>query len=112
MWLVFLVTGLPGAVWIWPALRVPKLWFSLCLASLLGTAVWLGLDLQDFLARTERPSRAGVRILYVLLRETDMPAIPFAIGCLAAGLFSRRGRQLESCENRAQSEEHPAVSTG
>lgn len=84
-------------------LRVPKFWFRLGLVSVLGTAVWIGLDLREFLTRAAQPSKAGVRILYALLRETDMPAVQFTLASFSAGLFSRRSRQLENHDEDLQS---------
>ncbi len=90
-------------------LRVPKFWFRLGLVSLLGTAVWIGLDLREFLTRAAQPSKAGVRVLYVLLRETDMPAVQFTLASFAAGLFSRRSRRVEYHDKDSQSGKRSAT---
>ena len=88
IWFVSLVPGLLGAVWIWTPLRRPRLWFSVGVLTIASTAIWLGLDLREFLATGGSSSKAGVRLIYTPLRATDLPVIPFATGCLTAGLFS------------------------
>ena len=108
MWFVSLVPGLLSAVWIWPRLRVPRFWLTASVVMFLATTVWLGLDIQKFLDRGGSSSKAGVRLLYKLFRETDRPVIPIATGCLVAGLFSLRKRSATS-GNKARTEEHPST---
>ena len=88
IWFVSLVPGPLGSVWIWTPLRRTRLWFGVGVLTIASTAIWLALDLREFLATGGSSSKAGVRLIYTPLRATDLPVIPFATGCLTAGLFS------------------------
>jgi len=90
IWFASIVPGFLAAVWIWPALRIPKFWFSLAVATLLGITVWLAIDIHSFLDGGGQESKISIRLLYTPLRETDVPAVPLAFGFLLAGLCSKR----------------------
>ncbi len=76
-----------AAVWIWPKLRIWKVWLVVCLLATLGTVAWLLSDLNGFEAGA-KSSNLGMRLLYVALSETDKPLIQLALGSCFATLFS------------------------
>ena len=90
IWLSIIVPLLVAAVWIWPKLRSPKVWFALFLFVSLATVIWVGNDLLRFLELKGTWGQAGLRTLYLLLSEPDKPALQLIIGFVLAGLFSLR----------------------
>lgn len=100
IWFSFIVPTLVAAVWIWPKLRIPKLWFGLCLATLIGTTIWLGSDLYGFVGDGGGAVDLPRRLLYVILSETGKPVLPLALGSCLAGLF---------CWNRSKQDNAPTA---
>lgn len=79
-----------AAVWVWPRLRKPKVWFGLFSVTLIGATIWLGMDLHEFVDTQGTSEKAGVRLLFTLLSATGIPVVPTAMGSLMAGLISWR----------------------
>ena len=93
MWFAWMVPGMLAAVWIWPRLRVTKIWFGLFLLVLVGTTLWLGLDLRQFFA-TDKPLELGsVRLAYSLFTASDTPVLPLMLGSLLTGLVCLWGNR-------------------
>lgn len=88
-----------AAVWIVPSLRVPKFWFGLSLATILGTTIWLGLDLYEFVDSRGSAQGLPLRVVFVLLSETGKPVLPVILGSFLAGLFSRRFPKVAPTES-------------
>ena len=106
IWLSIFVPLLVAAVWIWPKVRLPKLWFGLFLLTSLATVIWVGNDLLHFLQVKGTWGQSGLRTLYLLLSEPDKPALQLIIGFLLAALFSRLLNKPSAVEI------HPPVQTG
>ena len=93
MWFALIVPGMLAAVWIWPELRIPTLWFGLCVVILMAAAVWLGMDLRQFLATRETSDKAIIRPLFTLYMSSDTPVLPLVLGSFVTGLICvRRGQ--------------------
>ena len=84
------------AVWVWPALRAPRFWAGVALTTLVVAGVWLGYDLSTFETQQASSSQntgspnLWLRMLYVLLSETDRPVVQVTAGSILAALFSLR----------------------
>ena len=90
IWFSIIVPTLGGAVWIWPQLRVPKIWFGLFFIAAVGVAVWLGMDLSEYAAE-QRPSKnLALRTLFLFLSTTDIPALQLVCGLFTAGCLAIR----------------------
>ena len=115
IWFSFIVPTLVAAVWTWPRLRNPKVWLGLCLATLLGTTVWLGRDLYDFAGARGTTENLSLRALRVLLSETGKPVLPLMLGSALAAMISRRySAQASSTQDRfglSENASTPAKST-
>lgn len=81
---------LVAAVWIEPKLRVPNLWFGVCLTIFLATVAWLGTDLFQFARGGGTAKEFPLRLLYVLLGETGKPALQLMLGTFLAAIFCWR----------------------
>ena len=79
-----------AAVWIWPKLRSPGMWFGLLWLTILGTTVWLGPDLYQFVKTRGWSQAAGTRVLFRLISDVDKPMLQLTLGTLLAALFSWR----------------------
>ena len=90
MWFSIIVPILVGAEWIWPQLRVPKVWFRLSWLALSGTVLWLGVDLYHYVEERGLSQSVGLRVIFLFLRETGIPALQLTLGFFIAGLFSSR----------------------
>ena len=88
MWFSIIVPLLVASVWISPALRAPKVWFGIFWVTLLGTIIWLGIDLSNFMAAQGKSEDIGLRLLFVLMRGSDIPVLQVTVGSLLAALVS------------------------
>ena len=82
------VPALVAAVWIWPKLRSPRVWFTLFVLAFLATAIWVGYDLTCFLQGKGSWGGVGLRTLYLFVSEPDKPVLQLIFGLFMAGLFS------------------------
>lgn len=96
MWLSIIVPILVGAEWIWPRLRAPKIWFRLFLLAFLGTMLWLGVDLYHYVEERGMSQSVGLRVIFLFLSETRIPALQLTFGFFIAGLFSSRFKQPDA----------------
>ncbi|MEL7497626.1 MAG: hypothetical protein AAFN77_08460 [Planctomycetota bacterium] len=88
MWFSLFVPGLLFAIWIWPQLKMPRIWLTLFLLALIGTMVWVSMDLNEFIAARSSSNGSPRRVLYLVLSETDLPFVQLTIGFFAATLSS------------------------
>ena len=102
------VPGMVASVWVWPRLRVPQLWFGLCLLTLISTATWLAVDLHNFVEFRETSEKAAVRILYKLLGARDLPVVPVVLGSFVTGLISRHCLR-KACSGSTKEPTSPGV---
>ena len=79
-----------AAVWIWPKLRSPGMWFGLLLLTILGTTVWLGPDLYQFVETRGWSQAVALRTLFRFISDVDKPMLQLILGTLLAALFSWR----------------------
>jgi hypothetical protein len=99
-----------ASVWVWPRLRVPRVWFGLGLAALIAATVWLAVDLHNFVEARGTSEKAAVRILYTLLSAQDLPVLPLVLGSFMTGLISvRRVRTAGSELPNTDSTEKPTA---
>lgn len=90
IWFSLIVPACIAAVWIAPGLRIPKLWFGLCLATMLATTIWLGMDLYQFVTSRGGANGLPLRVLYVFLSQTGKPVLQLMLGTFLAGVFCWR----------------------
>ena len=90
IWLAIIVPAMVSSVWIVPKLRTAKLWIVFFLLAFLGSAIWVGIDLYQFIDTQESSKGVWRRAIYLFLSENDIPALQFTFGALMAGLFSKR----------------------
>lgn len=91
-------------------MRNAKLWFGICLLAILGTAVWLSLDLSGFIQERGVSGGVGLRVLYNFVSEVDTPALQIILGSFLAAIFSWRASKtaVAKLESPASKDEEPS----
>ena len=79
-----------AAVWIWPVVRSPRLWFGLSVLAIAGAAIWMATDLFPFIESRGWSSAVGLRALFLFISEVDKPVLQLICGLLLAAFFARR----------------------
>jgi len=90
IWISILIPLMFLPVWLWPRLRLTRIWLGLSLFSLIALILWLVLDLRSFTASQGSLENLPARSLYLLLSGTGVPALQWICGCLVNLLFSMR----------------------
>jgi len=101
----------PGdrSLWIVPKLRTAKVWFALFLLVFLCSAGWIGVDLYQFTQARGSSKEMGLRTLYLLLSNTNLPALQCTLGFLMGALLSwQLGKPVDATLDRpeANSDSH------
>ncbi|MFK7767478.1 MAG: hypothetical protein AB8B55_09680 [Mariniblastus sp.] len=68
-------------IWAYPATRIKVIW-SLCfLIAILGLVGVIGFDLYFFFAAGGEAKHSGMRALFAIIMNTDIPFFQLAIAC-------------------------------
>jgi len=88
VWFSLIVPLILGTIWIAPELRAAGVWFTLFLLAFLCSASWIGVDLYQFTQAQGSSKEIGLRTLFLLLSNTNVPALQATFGFLMGALLS------------------------
>lgn len=107
IWLSVLVPSLFLIVWGFPKTRQLKIWLIGIAVSLIGLALMVGSDVNQFLANGGKASHWWRRAILGVLKFIDVPIFAMLVGCCVNLAFSWRSSGSISQDDLSDSNAGP-----